>query len=336
VIETVTGPIPVLIVSGFLGSGKTSLIRRLLADPRASGSALIVNEFGEVGIDHHLFRKTDESTTLIRNGCVCCSLRDDLSDAMRELLDKRDRRTIRPFDRLVIETTGLADPGPILHTLVSDPVLRNRYRMDKVLTTLDAVRGQVNLSTYGEATRQVAAADVVVLTKLDLAPPAAAASLRRALKMLNPIAQVADAHHGRFDLDLLFFESTPSSVADAFSRPSADRAGSAMMHTSGDSVSSHTLIFDTPLDWQMFGIWLTMLLDKHGERVLRMKGLLNVGSQRGPLLLEGVQHVMHAPRHLQEWPDDDRRSRLVFIVRELDVDLLHDSLLAFQEAAAAT
>ena len=176
----------------------------------------------------------------------------------------------------------------------------------------------------------------MVLTKLDLAPPAAAASLRRALKMLNPIAQVADAHHGRFDLDLLFFESTPSSVADAFSRPSADRAGSAMMHTSGDSVSSHTLIFDTPLDWQMFGIWLTMLLDKHGERVLRMKGLLNVGSQRGPLLLEGVQHVMHAPRHLQEWPDDDRRSRLVFIVRELDVDLLHDSLLAFQEAAAAT
>ena len=331
---TVAGAIPVVVVSGFLGSGKTTLIRGLLADSRANDSALIVNEFGEVGIDHHLFRKTDESTTLIRNGCVCCGLRDDLSDAMRDLLDKRDRSAIPAFDRLVIETTGLADPGPILHTLVSDPVLRNRFRMNRVLITLDAVSGQSNLSTYGEAMRQVAAADLVVLTKLDLAPPESAMALRQTVRMLNPIAHVTEAHHGRFDLDMLLSETIPRSIGGASAIPTSGGDRSALMHISGGRVSSHTLIFDTPLDWRMFGIWLTMLLDQHGERVLRMKGLLNVGVQRGPLLLEGVQHVMHAPRHLREWPDEDRRSRLVFIVRDLDVDLLHDSLLAFQEAAA--
>ena len=331
---TVAGAIPVVVVSGFLGSGKTSLIRGLLADSRARDSALIVNEFGEVGIDHHLFRKTDESTTLLRNGCVCCSLRDDLSDAMRDLLDKRDSADIPPFNRLVIETTGLADPGPILHTVVSDPVLRNRFRMNRVLTTLDAVSGLSNLATYGEAIRQVSAADLVVLTKLDLVPPESVVELRHALKELNPIAHVTEADHGRFDLDLLLSESVERSIGDASSVPVPELDRSAVLHLSADVVVSHTLIFDTPLNWQMFGIWLTMLLDQHGERVLRMKGLLNVGVERGPLLLEGVQHVMHAPRHLQEWPDEDRRSRLVFIVRDLDVDLLRNSLLAFQEAAA--
>ena len=331
---TVAGAIPVVLVSGFLGSGKTSLIRGLLADSRASDSALIVNEFGEVGIDHHLFRKTDESIALIRDGCVCCSLRDDLSDAMRDLLDKRDRADIPPFNRLVIETTGLADPGPILHTVVSDPVLRNRFRMNRVLTTLDAVSGLSNLAAYGEAMRQVAAADLVVLTKLDLAPPESVVALRHALKELNPIAQVTEAHHGRFDLDLLLSESGARSIGAPSPFPTLGVDRSAVLHTSAGSIVSHTLIFDTPLNWQMFGIWLTMLLGQHGARVLRMKGLLNVGVQRGPLLLEGVQHVMHAPRHLQEWPDENRQSRLVFIVRDLDVDLLRDSLLAFQEAAA--
>jgi G3E family GTPase len=328
-----SGGIPVVVVSGFLGSGKTTLIRRLLADPRASDAALIVNEYGEVGIDHHLFRKTDERTTLLRNGCVCCSLRDDLSEAMSDLLDRRERGQIPPFNRLVIETTGLADPGPILHTIVSDPVLRHRYRMDRVLTTLDAVSGHSNLSTYGEAMRQVASADVVVLTKLDLAPPEAAAELRRAVGNLNPVTVVAEAHHGRFDLDLLLGDGVARSngLSASLAAESLDR--STVLHVAAGKVVSHTLTFDTPLDWQMFGIWLTMVLHQHGERVLRMKGLLNVGSQRGPLLLEGVQHVMHAPRHLQEWPDDDRRSRLVFIVRDLDVAMLRESLLVFQEAA---
>ncbi|MFM9106759.1 MAG: CobW family GTP-binding protein, partial [Chloroflexota bacterium] len=298
--------IPVLVVSGFLGSGKTTLIRALLADPRARDAALIVNEFGEVGIDHHLLRHTDERTTLLRNGCVCCSLREDLSEAMRDLLARKERGAGEPFDRVIIETTGLADPGPILHTIVSDPVLRNRYRMDRALVTLDAVAGRSNLAAYGEALRQVAAADLVVLTKLDLAPPEREGELRAAVAAINPAAEVVPGQHGRFDLDLALDPAAPRAIGLA--APALDAAAPAVRHAAAGAVTSHTLVFDESLDWRMFGIWLTLLLHRHGERVLRMKGLLNVGSERGPLLLEGVQHVMHAPRHLAEWPDADRRS----------------------------
>ena len=165
------GPIPILVISGFLGSGKTTLLRNLLLDPAAGEIAVIVNEFGEVGIDHHLVRKTDVRTTLLRNGCVCCSMRDDLSEALRNMLSQRERGTIPRFDRVVIETTGLADPAPILHTIVAEPVLRNHFRVERVVTAIDAVAGASNLDSYGEALRQVAAADHVIVTKSDLATP---------------------------------------------------------------------------------------------------------------------------------------------------------------------
>ncbi len=327
------GRIPVLLVSGFLGSGKTTIIRHLLADPRLQQTALIVNEFGEVGIDHHLMRQTDEHTTLLRDGCVCCSLRDDLVEAMRGLLDTRDRQELAPFDRLLIETTGLADPSPILHTITSDPMLRNRYRMDRVLITLDAASGLSNLEHYGEAVRQVAAADVVALTKLDLADPEKIAQLRGEVTALNPVATVVAAPFGRLDADLVIGASqTPSSALTTMAN---EVMSPASLHREADAIHTYTLVFDTPLDWRMFGVWLTLVLHQHGSRILRMKGLLNVGNERGPLLLEGVQHVMHAPRHLADWPDDDHHSRLVFIVRGIERDVVYDSLLAFQEAAAA-
>lgn len=327
------GRIPVLLVSGFLGSGKTTLIRHLLADPRLQQTAIIVNEFGEVGIDHHLLRQTDERTTLLRDGCVCCSLRDDLVDTMRDLLDTRDRQELAPFDRLLIETTGLADPSPILHTITSDPVLRNRYRMDRVLITLDAASGLSNLEHYGEAVRQVAAADIVALTKLDLASTDTIAQLRTEVTSLNPVATVVDAPFGQVDADVVL--ASPPVLSADLMQQRGDSIAPAALHELADAVHTFTLVFDAPLDWRMFGVWLTLLLHQHGGRVLRMKGLLNVGGERGPLLLEGVQHVMHAPRHLAAWPDDDRRSRLVFIVRGIEREAVKDSLLAFQEAADA-
>jgi G3E family GTPase len=361
------GPIPILVVSGFLGSGKTTLLRNLLLDPEAGEIAVIVNEFGEVGIDHHLVRKTDVRTTLLRNGCVCCSMRDDLSEALRHLLSQRERGTIPRFDRVVIETTGLADPAPILHTIVAEPVLRNHFRVERVVTTIDAVAGASNLDSYGEALRQVAAADHVIVTKQDLAAPEATAELKAKLRSINPAATVVDASFGSIDFAPLLAEEShrgagldrlgggdagdagvaptgpgfprvaPDSSAHSLDDglASSDMSAPAAVHAMSGRVASRCLVFDRPLNWQMFGIWLTMLLHRHGDRVLRLKGLLNVGAERGPLLVEGVQHVIHVPRHLRQWPDGDRRSRIVFIARDLDLTQVEASLEAFQDLAAA-
>jgi G3E family GTPase len=335
------GPIPILVVSGFLGSGKTTLLRNLLLDPDAGEIAVIVNEFGEVGIDHHLVRKTDVRTTLLRNGCVCCSMRDDLSEALRHLLSQRERGTIPRFGRVVIETTGLADPAPILHTIFAEPVVRNHFRVERVVTTIDAVNGASNLDSYGEALRQVAAADHLIVTKLDLATPEVTEDLKAKLRSINPAATVVEASFGSIDFTpLLAEESQRDAVGidrlDGVSfAVDGDRMAPAAVHAMSDRVASRCLVFDRPLNWQMFGIWLTMLLHRHGDRILRLKGLLNVGTERGPLLVEGVQHVIHVPRHLREWPDVDRRSRIVFIARDLDLAQVEASLDAFQDLAAA-
>ena len=338
------GPIPIFVVSGFLGSGKTTLLRNLLLHPGAGEIAVIVNEFGEVGIDHHLVRKTDARTTLLRNGCVCCSMRDDLAEALRDLLSQRERGAIPRFGRVVIETTGLADPAPILHTIVSEPVVRNHFRVERVVTTIDAVGGASNLDTYSEALRQVAAADHLVVTKLDLATPEASEELKAKLRSINPAAAIVDASFGSIDFAPLLTTNTYGGTEGpgrlgAFSFAANGDLTSpdspAAVHGMSGRVASRCLVFDRPLNWQMFGIWLTMLLHRHGDRVLRLKGLLNVGEAREPLLVEGVQHVIHAPRHLREWPDTDRRSRIVFIARDLDLTQVEASLDAFQDLAAA-
>src|SRR5215203_4420554 len=335
------GPIPILVVSGFLGSGKTTLLSNLLLDPSAGEIAVIVNEFGEVGIDHHLVRKTDVRTTLLRNGCICCSMRDDLSEALRRLLSQRERGTIPRFGRVVIETTGLADPAPILHTIVAEPVVRNHFRIERVVTTIDAVNGASNLDSYGEALRQVAAADRVIVTKLDLATPEATEDLKAKLRSINPAASVVEASFGNIDFRPLLAEESQhdavgiNRLGGVSFAIDGDPMALATVHAMSDRVGSQCLVFDRPLNWQMFGIWLTMLLHRHGDRVLRLKGLLNVGAGRGPLLVEGVQHVIHVPRHLREWPDEDHRSRIVFIARDLDLTQVETSLNVFQDLAAA-
>ncbi|HEX2282181.1 MAG TPA: GTP-binding protein, partial [Thermomicrobiales bacterium] len=242
-------------------------------------------------------------------------------------------------------TTGLADPAPILHTIVAEPVLRNHFRVARVVTTIDAVAGGSNLDSYGEALRQVAAADHVIVTKIDLATPEATAELKATLRSLNPAATIVDASFGSIDfapllapeslrgegLDRLGGVSFEASRAPA----SPDTMAPAAVHAMSGRVTSRCLVFERPLNWHMFGIWLTMLLHRHGDRVLRLKGLLNVGVERGPLLVEGVQHVIHVPRHLRDWPDADHRSRIVFIARDLDLAQVEVSLDAFQDLAAA-
>lgn len=311
---------PIALVTGYLGSGKTTLIRALLEDPALGDTAVIVNELGEIGIDHAILRHVDERTVLLASGCVCCTLRGDLADELRDLVDRRATGEIPPFTRVVVETTGVADPAPILATLVSEPLVRHQYVLDSVVATVDAqhgLRGE-------ESERQVAAADVLVVTKADLADPA---GVERSVGALNPVASVVRAVQGDIDPALLLGRrgNTPVDMSRALSGGHADAHGS---HRHEEAVTAVSLVLDGPVDWLGFGVWLTMLLHARGREILRVKGLLDVGGE-GPLLVDAVQHVVHPPVHLDSWPDDARRSRLVLIGRHLDAERLERSLRAF-------
>ena len=305
---------PVALLTGFLGSGKTTLLSRLLAHPGMGETAVIVNELGEVAIDHHLLRRVDERTVLLKSGCVCCSLRGDLADELRDLLGRRERGEIPAFRRVVVETTGLADPAPILYTLLSEPVVKHHFRLERVIATVDAVNGLPE----PESVRQVAAADTLVVTKTDLG---AADGLLLELERLNPTAEVLEVAFGDVEPAVLF-----------------ETAGTGLRPVPYLGLSGHTdvgaccVYLEEELDWGAFGIWLTMLLQSRGDGILRVKGLLNVGGE-GPVLVNGVQHVVHPPEHLDTWPDEDRRSRVVFIGRGFAPGELSASLLAFNAAA---
>ena len=332
--------IPVNVVTGFLGSGKTTLLNRLLRSPRLARTAVLVNEFGEVGLDHLLLEKVDAETVVLPSGCVCCTIRGDLADAIRDLFGRRERGVLPRFDRLAIETTGLADPAPIVATLLAEPVLRHHFRLGNVIATVDAVNAALHLAENPESVKQVAIADRIVLTKTELAATAAAAELKAALRRLNPTAPILDAAGDPLAPDRLM----ASDVYDPAQRSAevrrwldqeAHRAAAGSAHHRHDpnrhdrDIRTFCLTFAEPLDWTAFGIWLTMLLHAHGARVLRVKGLLNVAGLATPVVIHGVQHVIHPPAHLEVWPDGDRRSRIVFIVRGLDQGAIERSLAAF-------
>jgi G3E family GTPase len=307
--------IPVALVTGFLGSGKTTLVSRLLRHPDMGETAVIVNELGEVGIDHHLLRRVDERTVLLPSGCVCCALRGDLADELRDLIARRDASEIPAFGRVVVETTGLASPAPIIATLLSEPLVKHHYRLEAVVTTVDAQHGL----RHEESVSQAAAADRLVITKTDLADPAVVtARLRR----LNPAAPIVESVYGDVEPSALF-DGGERDLRDLDYDESPEHA---------HEVRALCVTFDEPIDWTAFGIWLTMLLQARGQDVLRVKGLVDVGAA-GPVVLNGVQHVVHPPEHLPEWPDDDRRSRLVFIGRGLEQGALEVSLAAFAQVA---
>jgi G3E family GTPase len=333
---------PVNVLTGFLGSGKTTLLQRLLRSPRMRRTAVLINEFGEIGLDHLLVQPVDETVLVLESGCICCSIRDDLKAALRGLLSRRERHEIPAFDRVVIETTGLADPGPILYTLLSEPVIRHHFRLGNVITTVDVVNAGLHLSQNREGIKQVAAADRLVLTKSDLVEPRQTTAVRHELARLNPCARLWDAAGDPIDVDFLLDvmpsgpqpdpvrhrldEENPREQESTAGKPAAS---SSELRRHLGSVSSFSLILDRPIDWTAFGIWLSLLLNRHGDDVLRVKGILSVEGTETPVFINSVQHIVHPPQHLERWPTEDHRSRIVFITRGIDHGRLRRSMQAF-------
>jgi G3E family GTPase len=322
------------VITGFLGSGKTTLLNRLLQGESLGDTALLINEFGDVGIDHLLVEEVAPDTVLLPSGCVCCSIRGELKDALLGLLARRSRGEIPPFRRLILETTGLADPAPILATLNNDPQLRGRVHIGLVVTLVDASHAELQERLHPEWLAQVAAADRLLLSKADCVDASAQARLRERLQALNPGAPLLLTQAVQSGDQLLLGEGLRSAT------PDREVARWQLHRPQEQAASQHgaaqvcCLEFDRPLDWVGFGVWLSMLLRCHGERILRVKGLLNVNASQAPIVIHGVQHCLHAPVHLSQWPGHDRRSRLVFILRGLSPEQVRHSFEVFARSFA--
>jgi G3E family GTPase len=295
--------IPVTIVTGFLGAGKTTLLRRFLSSPEGAGTAVIVNEFGAAGIDDALVRSSADETVLLGNGCVCCITRSDLQAALRRLVFDRERGTVPPFGRVVIETSGLADPAPILQTFSTDRALGGEFHIDVVLAVVDAVNGAANLEAAAEARKQVILADRLVISKSDLANAGEVERLTRRLQALNPRAAIDIAVAGALDPDRVIAPVT------------AERSGFVAEAEHSDGIASFVIETAEPVEWPVFSRAMETLIALRGADLLRVKGILNVAGCRGPVVVQYVQHLAHPPAELETWPDANRNSRIVFITR---------------------
>jgi G3E family GTPase len=313
------GRIPVTIVTGFLGAGKTTLVRQFLASPQGRGTAVIVNEFGAVGIDDALVRDAAEATVLLGNGCACCVTRSDLQVALRKLVAERDRGLLPPFGRIVIETSGLADLGPILQTFATDRALGAEFHAEVAVAVVDAVTGAATLDWSPEARKQVILADRLVITKTDLADAATTARLTERLAALNPHAGIDVAVNGGLDPHCLIAADDSALPRNRFTAEA----------THSDDIVSFVLSESAPVAWTPFARAMETLTALRGLDLLRVKGFLNVAGCRGPVLVQFVQHLAHPPVELQAWPDGARASRLVFITRgvsEMQVRALFDAV----------
>jgi G3E family GTPase len=316
--------IPVTVVTGFLGAGKTTLVRRFLETPEGRGTAVVVNEFGAVGIDDALIRASTDEVTLLGNGCLCCTTRSDLQIALRRLVSEREHGTLPPFGRVLIETSGLADPGPILQTFATDRALGGEFFVEVVVAVIDAGCGLATLDWSAEARKQVILADRLVISKTDLCTEEAIAQLIARLSGLNEHAPIDTAIGGALD---------PRRLIEADPRGPQPHAGFIGEAGHSDGIQSFVLSEAAPLAWQPFERAMETLIALRGSDLLRVKGFLNVAGCSGPVLVQIVQHLGHPPLELASWPDQDHTSRLVFITRNISQDQVWALLRAVRALA---
>ncbi len=358
------------VITGFLGSGKTTLLNALLTQDGMDKTAVLINEFGEIGLDHLLVREVSEDVVLLNSGCICCSVRGDLISGLRDLFVKRTRGEIPEFDRVIIETTGLADPAPILHTLMTDPLLTTKFRLDSVVTTVDALHGAGQLDNHPESVKQAAVADRILMTKADLADDATRTALESRLRALNPAAPIYPVVNGDIAVSKLFnaglYDPATKSMDvqkwlrdEAYEHHGDEHHHDAHDHGHGhehghshdhehhhdhshdvnrhdDHIRSFCITFDEPIHWDAFVTWAEIFTQMRGESLLRVKGILNLVGEDAPVAIHAVQHVFHPPASLPAWPSDDHRSKIVFITRDLGPQVIRESLYHLNAAASET
>ncbi len=337
--------ISVTLLTGFLGSGKTTVLNHVLKQPDMAATAVIVNEFGEIGLDHLLVERSSEDVVLLNSGCLCCTVRGDVVDTLTNLFVERVKGKVPYFTRVAIETTGLADPAPILHTLMTDPIVAARYMLDGVVTTVDAVNGAGTLDKQPEAVKQAAVADRLLLTKIDLAGPIARQEIEARLEELNPSATIVPVAQGAVDparlFNIGFYDPATKSVdVRRWLRDEAFESGHAHhgheqpdINRHDDRIRAFCITRERPISWAALSAWLDGLATMRGEDLLRLKAIVALSDRPDqPVVLHGVQHLFHPPVLLPEWPSEDHRTRMVFITRDLPREAIETTLAVFEEA----